>query len=81
VSVRSRILDAAAEIGYPVAADSVLARLDDDEEAILIVRTMTDDRFVSEAELTTRLDDALGVPTADPAVSALEDASEWHDDE
>ena len=81
MSVRSRILDAAAEIGYPVAADSVLARLDDDEEAILIVRTMTDDRFVSEAELTTRLDDALGVPTSDPAVSALEDASEWHDDE
>jgi hypothetical protein len=81
VSARTRILEAAAEIGYPVDAARLLDRLGDDEGAILIVQAMTDDRFVSDAELATRLDDALGVPAADPAVSALEDASEWHDDE
>jgi hypothetical protein len=81
VSARTRILEAAAEIGYPVDAARLLDRLGDDEAAILIVQAMTDDRFVSAAELATRLDDALGVPSADPAVSALEDASEWHDDQ
>ena len=41
---------------------------------------MTDTRFVSEEELATRLDDALGMPTADPAVSALEDPTEWREE-
>jgi hypothetical protein len=81
VSIRARILDAAAAAGYPADSGSLLARLGDDDEAILVVQAMTDDRFVSEAELTARVDDALGIPTADPAVGALEDSSEWHDGE
>jgi hypothetical protein len=81
VSVRGRILDAGNGRGYPVNADELLAELADDDEAILILQAMTDTRFVSEEELATRLDDALGMPTADPAVSALEDPTEWRDEE
>jgi len=80
MSVRSRILDAGARSGYPTDADRLLAELGDDDEATLVVQAMTDTRFVSEQELSTRLDDALGMPTADPTVSALEDPTEWHDE-
>jgi hypothetical protein len=51
--------------------------LEGDEEALLVVRAMKDDHFLVAEELSERLDDALGMPDADPAGSALDDKTEW----
>jgi hypothetical protein len=75
--VRTRILEAGADAGYPARADDLVARLDGDDDALLVVRAMADDTFVNEAELATRLDDALGMPRAEPGVSAVEGSSDW----
>jgi hypothetical protein len=77
VSVRSKVLQAGAEAGYPVDTEALVARLGDDDEALLVMQAMADHRFVNEAELQARLDDALGMPSADPATSALDATTDW----
>jgi hypothetical protein len=77
VSVRSKVLQAGADAGYPVGTEALLARLGDDEEALLVIQAMADHRFVTEAELEARLDDALGMPSADPATSAIDASTDW----
>jgi len=81
VSLRTRVLTAAEQAGYPLARDDLLARLDGDEEALLVVQAMKDDHFVVAEELNERLDDALGIPAADPASSALDEGTDWRPEE
>jgi hypothetical protein len=81
VAVRTRVLDAAGRAGYPLARGDLLALLDGDEEALLVVGAMKDDHFVVADELSERLDDALGMPAADPASSALDEETDWRPDE
>jgi hypothetical protein len=77
VAVRTRVLDAAERAGDPLLRDELLARLDGDEEALLVVGAMKDAHFLVANELTKRLDDALGMPAAVPASSALDEATDW----
>ena len=77
MSVRQRVQDAAAAAGYPLTRNALLARLDGDDEALLVVSAMADDHFAAPDELDERLDDAFGMPSADPAVSMLDEPTAW----
>jgi hypothetical protein len=81
VSLRTRVLQAGEDAGYPLVREDLLARLDGDEEALLVVRAMKDDHFLVADELSERLDDALGMPAADPSGSALDDDTAWRPDD
>jgi hypothetical protein len=78
MSLRQRVLEAGAAAGYPLTRSELVARLDEDEEAVLVVTAMADEHFVAPEELGERLDDALGMPAADPAVTMLDEQTEWH---
>jgi hypothetical protein len=79
--LRTRVLDAAERAGYPLVREDLLARLDGDDEALLVVAAMKDDHFLVAEELSARLDDALGMPAADPSGSALDEDTDWRPDE
>ncbi len=83
MSVKRAVLDAASQRGYPVSKHDVLDELDArgaDPDVVLAVQALTDDRYVDEAELEHRLDDALGMPDALPGESAIEPDTEWRAD-
>ena len=81
MSAQERIQTVGDRLGYPLRRDELVTALEGDDEALLIVSTMADDQFVAAAELAQRLADALGVPAADPGVSALADDTSWRPDE
>ncbi len=81
MALRTRVLDAAERAGYPLVREDLLTELDGDEEALLVVGAMKDDHFLVADELSERLDDALGMPGADPASSALDDDTDWRPEE
>jgi hypothetical protein len=74
------VQDAAAGVGYPLSRNELLARLDGDDESVLVVSVMADDHFAVPDELEERLDDAFGMPSADPAVSMLDEPTAWRPD-
>jgi hypothetical protein len=81
VGLRTRVLDAAEQAGYPLVREDLLAQLDGDDEALLVVGAMKDSHFLVADELSERLADALGMPAADPASSALDEDTDWRPEE
>lgn len=80
-SAKSQILELVAADAYPLSKAELITLLEDadvDPDVLGVAMGIADERFVTRAELEFRLDDALGMPDADPRTdSAVVGDAEW----
>jgi hypothetical protein len=80
MTFKATVLDAVPESAYPLSRDALVDLLEGravDPAVVALVAAIEDDTFVSVDELEFRLDEALGVPAADPDSPALQGDTGW----
>lgn len=80
-TAKSQILELVGDDAYPLSKAELITLLEDadvEPDVLGMAMGIADERFVTRAELEFRLDDALGMPDADPRTdSALVGDPEW----
>jgi hypothetical protein len=79
-SAKRQILELVRESDFPLTRSDLVALLGAagaDAEVVMVASLLDDNRFVDEAELEHRLDEAFGMPDAFTDASALDNDNEW----